>query len=415
VNKMRMNVLVIILFALFNFTSGVQCQEITPSRIIAFTKSGSGVSGYVVEIRVGNEDDTLVMLSAKKTVTIPVGDLLKVVVLPREQNGSYFLAGALVGAYVSSLLISTEILAEKFFFSETHYLTGVNSDEIGLLISTSLGFLVGGSIGGLFPSGSDDEVVIDLSGNDDEKKCARTKLYTLCSNESIVRKIHFNVQGAHVFGHVKEEFRNSTGNGPNGAYGLDVSDFNLLRKMQLTYSITKDIEIGGAVQWSGEPRLKTSSFKSLYENYSPDSGGYSTTGYEQSFKVIGYYFIGKYKPFSIKISSKSDIAFGGGIGMAKIDYQRKAGLYKNSYKIINGVYESTPTGNSFHNEVSETMVSAIIFGEYNFYLKEYLTLGITTDYVYFPTKTIPAEPSAYLPKQTLSGNASIGFNFGVHL
>ncbi|MDP1677971.1 MAG: hypothetical protein Q8L88_14025, partial [Bacteroidota bacterium] len=70
---------------------------------------------------------------------------------------------------------------------------------------------------------------------------------------------------------------------------------------------------------------------------------------------------------------------------------------------------------NYQNVVNETALSVVVFGEFNIYLKEYLTLGITTDYVFFPPIKIPSDPLSKLPEQTLSGNACIGFVLGIHL
>jgi len=58
--------------------------------------------------------------------------------------------------------------------------------------------------------------------------------------------------------------------------------------------------------------------------------------------------------------------------------------------------------------------SALVFGEFNFFLKESLSLGLTADYIYFPPKEIDAKLSANLPEETISGNACIGFVIGLH-
>jgi hypothetical protein len=65
--------------------------------------------------------------------------------------------------------------------------------------------------------------------------------------------------------------------------------------------------------------------------------------------------------------------------------------------------------------VNDITASAILFGEFNLFLRESLSLGLSADYVYYPPKKVAANPSANLPEETILGNACIGFIIGVHL
>ncbi|MDP1675253.1 MAG: hypothetical protein Q8L88_00185, partial [Bacteroidota bacterium] len=288
-------------------------------RAMVFTKSGYGFSGYLSEILIGIDDDTLVLSSVKQTEKIPISDLSKVIILPRNQTENYFLAGALAGTYAATL-----------FFGQTDqqpsgFLTEDFSKGVAVMLTTALGVGVGGGIGGLISAGSNNDLVLDFNRIESEKRAARMKLYDLLSNESKFRKIHFSVQGGHVYARVSEEFKKNTGHDNSYGFVGRGSEFNLLRKMQLTYSVEPDIEVGAAIQWSSEPSVSEYSFTSnytydsIYNQYNYSS---SSTVYEQSFQVTGYYGIGKYKPFYSKLPRLIDIAVGGGIGIANIEYKR---------------------------------------------------------------------------------------------
>lgn len=370
-------------------------------RAMVFTKSGYGFSGYLSEIVIGLEDDTLVLSSAKQNEKILVGDLSKIIVLPRNKQGNLFLAGALAGTYAANLLLGRSDQQSSGFLTE-------NFSSVGaVILTTALGVGVWGTVGLLVNSGTDTDLILDFNQIESEKRNARMKLYDLISEESMVRKIHFSLQGGHVYARVKNKFLSLIGGSSDGYYGGDESDFNLLRRIQMTYSTEPDIEIGAAVQWSSEPSVSayTYNYFYTYDSYGQSIYNSNTKYYEQTFHVTGYYGIGKYKPFFKELPRMVDIAIGCGIGIANIEYKRGVNIYQYYYQ----------QSGQYQKELNMSELSAVVFGEFNIYLKEYLTLGIAADYVYFPPLIIPSDPLSNLPEQTLSGNACVGFIMGVHL
>jgi hypothetical protein len=281
-----------------------------------------------------------------------------------------------------------------------------------MIISTSVGVLVGGGIGMFIPSGSGSQMVLEFNRSETENKKAREKLYGLFSNTLDFRKIHVNIQGAHVYSRTKDQF--GALNGMNGYdyYGEGMSDFNLLRKVQVTYSTQPDVEIGAAILWSSEPKIKQARYTSTY-NYPANQNIYTSTysNYEQTFQVKGYYLVGKYKPFLQQLPRSVDVAVTGGIGSAKIEYMRRAdrSITQNSFN------QSNTTSSVFQNDVNKSLISTFVSGEANYYLYDYFSIGVTADYSYYPSIDITGETTYGLQDLAISGNGSLGFVIGIHL
>jgi hypothetical protein len=375
-------IILLILLSLSLVPEVLWSQQEKLKRALIFPKYGKGISGYVVGIRVGTEDDTLVLFSGRQTEKFLMEDLARVVVLPQNEGGNGFLHGALIGTYVSTWLLGQ---VNRYDRQPTAYLTETYSKGAGLLLAAFLGVGIGGGIG-YFVKFSDGETSFAFTGSELEKRTSRRKFYELISGESDSRNFHFSVQGGHVYTQASKDFQNAMGSNAYGYGETGLSEFNWLRKVQLTYSVEPDIEIGGAVQWSGEPSI------SDWNYYFQSSGA--------SLDVVGYYGVCKYKPFYSTLPSQTDFSVGGGIGIVNFNYQ---------------AYTRTNTGfglQTVQQIVEERTLSAIVFGEFNYYFHESLSLGVVADFVYYPPKKVPAV--ANLPEQTIFGNGCIGFVLGLH-
>ena len=406
-------VLLVALVSIVSFPQMASSRDGAPLRAIVFTTTGIGVSGYLMGIRVGIEDDTLVLTSSSGTELFPVASLSKMVILPAEHQGNLFLAGSIVGTYASTLLIGNQDGMPAGYLEESF------AGGAGMLFTTLIGVLVGGGVGVLINSGSSDELILEFNSSIKENKEARAKLYGIFSKELNYRKIHMSVQGGHVYARVKDEFRKAAGQGNNGMYGGGTSDVNLLRKIQVTYSPERDREFGAAIHWSSEPKVQLTKYNTIYNNNINNLYTYveTSTGQEQQFNVTGYYAIGKYKPFVEQIPQNVDVAIGVGIGIAAIQYHRSVGIVTtngtNNYNTYQ--YTRTSTEVRYNNDVNKSVGSAIVFGEVSYFIHDFFSIGLTADYSYFPSIVIPSEPQAGLPEQTLTGNGSVGFVIGIHL
>jgi hypothetical protein len=366
-------------------------------RALVFPKSGNGMSGYLTGIRIGEDDDTLVFSSGSQTQRILVGDLSRVVVLSQNRGGTGFLHGALLGTYISTLLLGQDDGQPPAYLKQSFSSGGA------LLLTALLGIGVGGGVGSLIKSGPGEEVVFDFGGSEIEKRTARKKFYELMSGEPSTPNLHFSVQGGHVYSQVSKKFEDAIGGVYYGNVE-EVGELNWLRKVQLTYSLQPDFELGVAAQWSSEPTISTNH----YENPAPST--YLSRIARQSLSVVGYYGVCKYQPFYGTMPKQIEFVFGGGIGIVNIEYSRTVDTFTYSY------YPSyNSTGSHVQDGVNDMTASAIVFGEFNLFLRESLSLGLSADYVYYPPKKVAANPAASLPEETILGNACIGFIVGVHL
>jgi hypothetical protein len=375
-------------------------QEDQLRRALVFPKAGKGTSGYLTGIRIGDDDDTLVIFSRSQPQKILVGDLSKVIVLSQNRGGNGFLHGALLGTYITTLLLGQ---GTGYYHQPTAFLTDTYSKGAGLLLTAALGIGFGGGIGSLLKSESGTETSYNFVGSEIERKSARMNFYKLMSEESNSSNLHFSVQGGHVYSQVSKDFENAIGGGYYGNDG-EIVEFNWLRKMQLTYSLQPDFELGVAVQWSGEPTVSANG----YDN--PDPNTSRSRNATQSLSVVGYYGVCKYQPFYGTMPKQIEFVAGGGIGIVDIAYSRAVNTSMYSY---NPPYNSTQT--YVQDNVNEATASTIMFAEFNVFLRESLSLGLSADYVYYAPKKVPANPVANLPEEIIFGNACIGFVIGVHL
>jgi len=371
-------------------------QEMRPVRVVVFTVSGKGFSGYLNEIRIGREVDTLILKSTLRKEHIPMSELAKVIVLQREQPQTLYLAGGLAGTYLATLLIG------KSEEQPTAFLTPDFTTGAGAILTACIGFGVAGSIGGLINIGSDGERELYFNRLDDEKRFSRMTLYELYYPKTQIPQIHFSVQGGHVTPQISKEFRNISGIVSNG-YSSRGSDFNLLRKMQLTFTVEPEVEIGGAIQWCSEPKVLNSAFFA-------QTNGNTSRQNEQTFYAIGYFAVGKYKPFLLSLPHWLDLSLGSGIGFVSINFRRMISLYTTTYSP-----KYSFTINSYNRDVNLLTGGATLFAECNFFLKDYLSLGMVWDYVYFPPNVVSGDPSINMPEQTIRGNSCFGVILGVHL
>ena len=363
------------------------CQEDQLRRALVFPKTGNGMSGYLTGIRIGEEDDTLMFFSGSQSRKILVGDLSRIIVLSPNRSGSGFLHGAILGAYLSTLLIG------QGRDQPIAYLSQSASGGTGLLLTALLGVSVGGGVGALFKSGAAGEDIFNFWGSEIERRSARKKFYELMSVEAWTSSLHFSVQGGHVYSQASKKFDEAFG-GANFSGSGEISEFNWLRKVQLTYSLQPDFEVGAAVQWGSEPAVASYQYGTI----SPTASTWGNAS--RSLNVVGYYGVCKYQPLYGSLPKQIQLVVGAGVGIADIDYSRIENTTTYNYS---PPYNSTQ--DLIQDNVNDMTPSALVFGEFNFFLKESLSLGLTADYIYFPPKEIDAK---------LSANACIGFVIGLH-
>ena len=212
---------------------------------------------------------------------------------------------------------------------------------------------------------------------------------------------HFTIQSAWVYPRIENIYRK-----PLKENGFSSSDyfyyhyqessiFNLLRKVQLTYSLNHNFEVGAAIFWQGEREWET------YNNV-------NSTHIRFSNDITGYYAVGIYNLLSFQSTQFINLSLGLALGSANIDFKI------NMFSWAHG-------NNNFNHQTKKSLYSQIVFAEILFKPIYEISFGLTADYAETPAQTIPEIPiidNTQLPQPTQTfiksekikfGNSSIGF------
>lgn len=364
-------------------------------RAIVFRPNQEAISGRL--IRVG--DNSLVVLTLHHEEEIMFEDISRVILSGESRSSKGVIHGALLGGYaVTALVGATDS-------KPTGYLRRDYSSGLGILVILIPSVFAGGGIGYLLDPGTDGrEEMFDFTGSHGSQTAERKRLQNELKDTKREHGVHISVQGSQIFPSVvkAEESQSSYW----GGYGYEVSDFNVLRRLQVTYSILPNVEVGLASVWFGEP------------SHYHDLGEWSQSGYSRwggtltSLDAVGRHLVVVYKPFPESLDGRYELAFGSGIGISSIQYQRNTSV--NETVVVNNVSTTSYFNSPF--EISETMLSGFVYAQASMKLTENLSLGLIFDYIVAPSKEAPADVRFGIPKETLNfGNTSIGFTFEYQL
>jgi len=364
------------------------------SKVMIYHQEGGILTGLLV----GVEDKALKIRRGGKDIKIPANNLAKVIIETEKKTSHHTLQGALLGTYLANLI---------FLRAENHptaYMRDPGS-IFGIFLTNTIFVGAGGGLGYLLSLiRQKREKVFDFKGNQEKKyaEWERLRRFVIGSTQG-PKKVHISIQAGHVFTQVSNRYFNLLKN--NDYYVSryictssgcgEASDFNLLRKLQFTVSLSSNIETGFALIWSGEPSLRASTW---------ETG--SSSRVSQSLSTTGYYGIGIYKPFHKHMPKQTAWNVGVGVGAAKFDFSLNT--HSESWYPYNE--------KSKDHIISKTLFSGVIFTELNIYLYRSLSVGLSADYVFVPSKYAPEIPEAEIPAQKLRhGNGCIGFSIGLHL
>ncbi|MEX2116461.1 MAG: hypothetical protein WEB37_06215 [Bacteroidota bacterium] len=351
---------------------------------LIFRPNQDAIRGRLVEIR----EESIVVLSSEREVTVPFADISRIILTSNRGAGRGALYGAVLAGYTSMYL-----------------LTGSNDGFVGsrnfsiYLLAVVPSIALGAGIGYLVDPGFEQtEEVFDFTGSDEAKAREKSRLVTATTHGSRESKVHITVQGSHV-----------NSNNPKlilpGSNNYDyntLSEFNMLRKAQVTYSLVAEVEVGVALVRFSEPPQTRFGFEAL------SNGDSKTYNASQSFEATGKYIVGIYKPLYHLLDPRLDLRVGGGFGTASIDYRRTT-----------TVWTYTQSGSSLQDDsffdVSDNFAGAYLFVQFEFELVHGLSLGLVADKVFGPSRDAPAVPEANIPAQTLRfNNTSVGFTISLH-
>jgi len=168
------------------------------------------------------------------------------------------------------------------------------------------------------------------------------------------------------------------------------SDFNILRRIQLNYSLKNKIQIGLAFVNQGEPTIS---------GPSPD-GDFPSQWVQVKYDAVGYYLTLGYAVDPFQNSKVFELLAGGGIG-----YLRSNLAFQDAgFPINSPIYE-----------LKDKYLGTMLYAELMIYLADYFSLSVNFDYCASSVQTIPAIEQLNIPEETVTlGNSSFGFGIAYH-
>jgi len=364
------------------------------NRVSVYRKQGGAIFGLLV----GVDSDSLIVRLGKNDEKVHYRNLAKVTIETEKKTSRYVLYSMLVGTYLWNLI---------YFQAKNQPAAYIKKSEGGAFLSNVMIAASNGGLGWLISSlFQKGEMVFDFTGSEEKQQAEWEKLRTFVIGAAPLRKMHLSIQAGHVFTQVSARYSNllkSNGyNVPGYGYYMyngylePASNFNLLRKLQLTYSFKPHIEFGAALLWLGEPSIMGSRWQ--------DNQSIEVT---QETDIKGYYAIGIRRLFRKKLGKRINWNIGLGMGATKLNLNLKA----VSYDYYVWPYTQITT----EHKISKNLFSWMAFTELNFYLQDTLSFGLIADYAFLPSQHIPGIPDADIPAQNVRlSTGSIGFTLGLH-
>lgn len=357
------------------------------SKVVVYLQEGGVFTGLLV----GVENDLLVVRSGGRDKNIHLSNLAKVSIEREEKMGRDLFYGLILGTYLGNQIFNR---------AENQPIAYMKDIDLGweFLLQNVIFAAVGGGFGYLLGLVFEkEEKVFDFNGSDKKRQAKWRQFIRYIMGDRVSKRVHLSIQTGHVFTDLQRKYTDllkNAGYYMGRSYDFEpASDFNLLRKLQITISIKPEIEVGIALISVGEPSIYGVKWEigSLVN---------------QSLNTTGCYAIGIYKPFLTKMPKRIAWNIGAGVGAAKVDFCLED-IFHSGYPSYTSVI--TP-----HN-ISKNYFSAVVFTELNFYIYNTLSLGLIADYVYVPPEDVPEIPELGIPNQKLRfGNGSVGLTFGLH-
>ena len=406
---------------------------------LIFPKAGDGFAANILRI----EKDSLVIYT-NDFKYIAKKDVGKILLHPKKESGKGFTIGSIVGIYAMNYWLGTANGQPGAFLWNEPYGGKYNnaSNTSGALEVVGIGILgvaVGGGLGYLLDLGreSNSETVYIFGGTPEMQEEEWVKVADVLDHKSVHGKLHFVVSGglvsdpvSHSYfdqlsasGYDMNSFNNtffssgiiffsngSTSNtiGTNLAAYQKLqtpSDFNWLRTVTLTYSVTDEIEVGLCYALLGQPStINTKQIETRDSSITTNS----TAFVGQRLDGKGYYATcGYYKYFGK--NEELELTLTGGLGMANISFD------------LNGQYDFSSFSLGFNSvqqdnvSIRKTNFSAMISAGLTYYLYDAFSIGLKANYFYVGKSSARGMPFVFIQDQDLNfSTADIGFTIGFH-
>jgi hypothetical protein len=357
-------------------------ENLLYSFITISDNSGNYMRGFLLDVKV----DTLVLLVNNQTRDISFNDVNSITIETKESHGT---EGAVIGG-----LMGTYFFYAAFWQHEDEPFAYYDMEEPGgqLLVSVLVGAFLGSGIGYLIGNGIGETTeTFEFSGSDENKSKEYKRFEDFLLGNAPAPKLHIYFQLSQVSTRLSEEEDNNDLS--PFAYG-HITSFNLVRKIQLTYSILDELEVGGAVCWFGEPRVEWNSYSSTT---------YSFSSAIHTFEGVGYYVLAVYNPFKSIFPKSLSLNVGLGAGTGTIDYKLSSSISEYYYY---------PPSDTTIAQLNKNLFSAMFYAQLDLFLYDSFSMGFIADYIYLPG-VIPGVPELDIDSRNL-GSFSFGLTLGLH-
>jgi hypothetical protein len=397
---------------------------------LIFPKTGDGFAANILRI----EKDSLILFTTDYKY-VAKKDIGKIILHTKKESGKGFAIGSILGTYAMNYWLGTAngqpggFLWDELYgnrYNTTNYYSSSPLAVVGIAL---LGIGIGGGIGYLTDLGgeSNSEITYIFGGTPEMQEEQWAKAQEAVEHKTKRRKFHFGISGGLLFPNVANAYRDQLtaagyvtnnsyyyyspyyygGSAPNMAKYQNLqgsSDFNWLRSLSLSYSITDNIQAGVCYALLGEPSFVFSNSNNVYPVSDTQLSRSYTVG--QRLEGKGYYATATYNTFLGK-NEDIEVTLTGGAGLANMSFDLDA-----AYTVISNSSTTTQTDNF---SIRKTYFSAMVGGGLSYYLYDSFSLGLKANYFYVAKATAKAMPFVLVNEQSLNlGNADIGFTIGMH-
>lgn len=343
---------------------------------------GDYMRGFLLDVKV----DSLILLVNNETKGISFNDINSIIIETKESHGT---EGAVIGG-----IMGTYFFYAAFWQKEDEPFAYYDMDEPGgqLLVSVLVGAFLGSGIGYLIGNGIGETTeTFEFTGSEENKSKEYERLAEFLTGNAPAPKLHMYFQLSQVSTRLSEQGDNNN----YSPFAYDhITSFNLVRKIQLTYSILDELEIGGAVCWFGEPRVE-------WRYYS--STAYSFSSAIHTFEGVGYYVLAVYNPFKSIFPKSLSLNIGLGAGTGNVDYKFSSSISEYYYY---------PPSDTTIAQLNKNLFSAMFYTQLDLFLYDSFSMGLIVDYIYLPG-VIPGVPELDISSRNL-GSFSFGLTLGLH-
>ena len=344
---------------------------------------GNYMRGFLLDVKV----DTLVLLINNQTTDISLSDINSITIETKKSHGT---EGAVIGG-----IMGTYLFYAAFWQNENEPFAYYEMDTPGgqLLLSIVVGAFLGSGIGYLIGNGiGENTETFEFTGSKENNSKEYKRLADFLLGKVSATKLHIYFQLSQVSTRLSEQGDNNN----YSPFAYDhITSFNLVRKVQITYSILNELEIGAGFCWFGEPRVE------WYSNPSTTSTFSSAV---HTFEGVGYYALAVYDPFKSIFPKSFSWNFGLGLGTGQVNYKFAASM-QGGYPY----YTQTDTTIA---KLDKNLFSALFYTQLDLFLYDSFSMGLIVDYIYLP-EVIPGVPELDISSRSL-GSFSFGLTLGLH-